>query len=261
MGLCKKIIKKYFPKQPKEIEADVYLVSYPKSGRTWLRMLIGRYLQMKYDLDENDILYTHDITNKVGILSTVMTHAGAGVETRLHWKSLKYEASVFDSKKVIFLGRDFKDTLVSSYHQATKRVKVFKGSIDKFVRSKRFGIYKILAFHRIWKENAHRPIDFLHITYEEMHADTHGVLIKVLSFMGEPEVDIDLVNEAVEYCAFSKMQKMEKEKKFDKSIMQPGNKDDVTTYKVRKGVVGGYKEELNREQIHFIDRLAQEFGF
>lgn len=261
MSLLKKMIAKYFPKQPKELEADVYLVSYPKSGRTWLRMLIGKYLQLKYDLDEADILLTYDITQRLDLHTTVMTHAGSGVQTRLHWKSLKYDSSVFDTKRVIFLGRGFKDTFVSSYYQATKRVNVFKGDISSFLRSKRFGIIKILAFHKIWMENAHRPAAFLHVTYEQMHEDTHDVLHRVLAFMGESEVDDSLVDQAVQFCAFSKMQKMEKEKKFNKSIMQPGDSKDITTFKVRKGVVGGYKDELSEVDIQYIDDMTKKFGY
>ena len=38
--------------------ADLVIISYPKTGRTWLRMLVGKYLCDKYSLDEAAILET-----------------------------------------------------------------------------------------------------------------------------------------------------------------------------------------------------------
>lgn len=261
VGLLKRVVKRLFPKQPKELEADVYFVSYPKSGRTWLRMLVGKYLQVKYELPEQDIIKTYEVTQRLPLGTSVMTHAGSGLETRLHWKRISYDPAVFDTKKVIFLGRDFKDTFVSSYYQATKRVNVFKGSIEKFARNNRLGIRKILALHDVWRKNGHRPAGYLHVTYEQMHADTAGVLTQVLEFMGESEVDSEVVREAVDYCAFSKMQKMEKQKKFSSSIMQSGREGDANSMKVRRGVVGGHKDELSTDLISYLDQQIKKFGF
>ena len=41
--------------------SDVVLVSFPKSGRTWLRVLIGRALQQHYGANENIIMKTSTI--------------------------------------------------------------------------------------------------------------------------------------------------------------------------------------------------------
>src|SRR5436189_6436864 len=37
-------------------ESDVVIVSYGKSGRTWLRVLLSRYYQLRYDLPANRLL-------------------------------------------------------------------------------------------------------------------------------------------------------------------------------------------------------------
>tara|TARA_Y100000294_G_scaffold155535_1_gene155858 strand:+ start:493 stop:831 length:339 start_codon:yes stop_codon:yes gene_type:complete len=36
--------------------AEVCLISFPKSGRTWLRLMIGRALQLHFGLETADIL-------------------------------------------------------------------------------------------------------------------------------------------------------------------------------------------------------------
>ena len=44
----------------RRMRTDVYLVSFPKCGRTWLRVMIGRVLQLQYDLPPDaDLVELH----------------------------------------------------------------------------------------------------------------------------------------------------------------------------------------------------------
>ena len=58
--------------------ADVVIVSFPKSGRTWLRLMIGKVLCERYGLPENEALDTFGLTKAAGLPLTVLTHDGAG---------------------------------------------------------------------------------------------------------------------------------------------------------------------------------------
>jgi len=37
-------------------QADIVIVSYPKSGRTWLRVMLSRYFQLRYGIPEGSVL-------------------------------------------------------------------------------------------------------------------------------------------------------------------------------------------------------------
>ena len=44
-------------KEYKEVRAaDFVIISPPKSGRTWLRMMLSRFFQVRYGLPENELL-------------------------------------------------------------------------------------------------------------------------------------------------------------------------------------------------------------
>ncbi|MCB9798595.1 hypothetical protein H6758_02630 [Candidatus Nomurabacteria bacterium] len=61
------------------------------------------------------------------------------------------------------------------------------------------------------------------------------------------------------------MKKMEEEGEFSATILQPQDKDNPETYKVRKGKVGGYVEYFTKKDQEFaareIKKLNPTFGF
>ncbi|WP_337133829.1 hypothetical protein, partial [Staphylococcus aureus] len=72
-----------------------------------------------------------------------ITHDGASMKAGKHYTEIAGVRDGYAGKRVIFLSRDVKDTLVSAYFQAVKRIEVFDGSIGEFVRSEHFGAHKI----------------------------------------------------------------------------------------------------------------------
>ena len=51
--------------------------------------------------------------------------------------------SNFAGSRVLLLGRDIRDTLVSAFFQASRRVGVFEGTMSEFIRSERFGVMNL----------------------------------------------------------------------------------------------------------------------
>ena len=160
----------------RSVESDTYVLSYPKSGRTWLRALIGKYLSLKYNISENLILSTEILTSKSNLPRVSFTHNGSAMIDKTKYKKLFRDKRKYTDKKVILMGRDIKDTLVSAYFQATKRINVFEGTISEFIATDQFGILKILTFYDIWLQNRHVPKSFLFIRYEDLHQDPNGTL-------------------------------------------------------------------------------------
>ncbi|MEQ9550267.1 MAG: sulfotransferase domain-containing protein [Coleofasciculus sp. G3-WIS-01] len=241
-------------------DIKVYIISYPKSGRTWLRILFGKALSEQFHLDETLLLETHPLTRSAKINPTLFTHDGAGFGDKNSWNELATDKSFYRNKKVVFLVRDPKDVIVSSYFHVTKRQRRFDGSISEFIRSDIYGIKKIVTFYKIWLDNQTVPKDFLLLKYENMHKDTSEVLRSLLSFTGVQNVPGNTIETAVNFSDFENMRKLESSQKFSKTSMQPGDTNDEESYKVRKGKVGSYLEYLSQDDMNFINQVIEEAG-
>ncbi|WP_435418773.1 sulfotransferase domain-containing protein [Parerythrobacter aurantius] len=239
---------------------DAFLISYPKSGRTWLRYLLSMYLARHAGLDfDPDLISTFrvmpnfDLDKQRGLPSRLQ--AAAGDLPLIAVSHRDYNASLFAHMPVVMLVRDPRDVLVSSYFHQTRHKHRFEGSIGEFLESEAFGAASIAEYHNEWAEGLlGRPS--LVLSYEEMSKATAKAVEAVLVFLGLP-VDAAWLDEAIEKARFDKMQKKERETGI------PGheyNKKDADASRVRRGKVAGYTDYLNAEhdarirQI-FADRL------
>ena len=217
---------------------DIIVVSFPKSGRTWLRVMLDRM----------------NIVLQYG-------HHGTAHHSRKHLKQLPGNTTDFKNNRVIFMVRDPRDTVVSGYFQATKRLKVFDGTLSEFIRDEHHGIKKILKFHSLWYNNRNVPKDFLSIRYEDMHEDTFRQMQKVLDFVEAKSISDKKLREIIDFARFENMQTLEKTgyfNKFYKGALNPKNITDRDSFKTRKGKVGGFKEYLSKEDLDYCNSVMKE---
>lgn len=249
------------------MRSNVSIISYPKSGRTWLRALIGKYLVSKYKLSNANILETQLLTKKVNLPQVRFTHNGSEwtkgdppiLLPHIEYYNLIENKDRYANRKVILLSRDVKDTLVSAYFQATKRENVFHGKISDFIRSDKFGAKRVLTFYNIWRKNKNIPKEFMEITYEDLHKNTSDVLRNTLSFIGEKNISQTNIDISVEFCSFENLHNVEKENKFNSFRLKAGSNKDPESFKVRKGEIGGYINYLSREDIEYIHIVEKKF--
>src|SRR5207302_9522278 len=109
-----------------------------------------------------------------GAVRTDFDHDGSSLREPVDYASLSEDKRAYRDKKVIFLARDVRDVLVSSYYEATKRSLVFErdpcqfdGTLGEFVRSPVVGARKVAAFYEIWSRSRGVPKEFLLIRYEQ----------------------------------------------------------------------------------------------
>jgi len=240
--------------------ADVVIVSFPKSGRTWLRMMLGSALCKRYGLPEERMVDTPWLTTSAGLPMTVLCHdGGSNVEAR-HEQRLVRDKSEYRDKKVVLLVRDPRDVVTSCYFQASRRRNLFRGSIAEFVRDPHYGVGKIVTYLNIWHDNREVPKGFLVISYEELKTQPEKALRRCLEFMGVEELDESVVEHAIEYCRFENMKRMEQGKKFRDGRMRPKEEKDPEASKVRKGKVGGYVDYLSPDDIAYCEQVIAERG-
>lgn len=223
-------------------------------------MLLGKAICSRFDLNEDLALDTYRLTRAAGLPTTHFSHDFSSLLAGFPYNYYPSNKSAYKNKKVIFLSRNIKDVLVSSYFQATRRINKFDGTLSEFVRHDVYGARKIITFYNSWSENQHLPFKFQHLRYEEMHANTATALQQVLRFMDFPDPADEIIETAVAYATFQNMKKMEKQGVIQNGRLQPGNPDDAESFKVRRGVVAGYQEYLSPDDIAFIDQKIMQYG-
>jgi len=246
-------------------KADVYLISYPKSGRTWLRLMIGYAIFKHYNLPEQEDILLLNTRKRLHpeIPRIVVVH-----DDRPMLKTpeeLAINKDKFKHKKVIFLARDPRDVIVSSYFEMSRRGDIFgenpyeqrqavyQGNLSDFIHRDVGGINTIIRFYNIWAQNHTVPEGFLLVRYEDMKTDAHKELRRTLDFLGLTNIQDEEIDDAVSFASFDHMRQMEKDGYFQSAILKPANKKDETSYKTRKGKIGGYKEHLNDLEITELD--------
>ena len=237
-----------------------YIISYPKSGRTWLRVMLGKALCDHYGLDERDLLRTRRLTAASGLNPVEFRHDGSSLTRGKHWSELSADKSEYREDRVALLVRDPKDVIVSSYFQATRRVGVYDGALSQFVRSGRFGIRKVVAFLKAWHVSRSVPREFVLLPYENMMHNAQDTLKTLLDFAGADEVAPSTIAGAVEFARFENMRKLEQKDSFQNDILRPADQRDPESFKVPRGKVGGYSEYLTEDDVRYIDSIVRKAG-
>jgi hypothetical protein len=237
---------------------EAFIVSYPKSGQMWLRLLLGKVLSDYYGVPAEHLLDTHRATCIAGVAATKFTHDGSGMREGCHFTQLNANKTKFAEKKVVLLVRDPRDVMVSCYFHATKRINVYNGSIADFVRSEHFGIRKCVTFYRQWGQSMKVPRESLCVRYEEIHAGPQRVLGSVLNFLGIKDVTPESLAAAVEFGRFENMKKMEASGQFKRQVLTPGDAKDGESFKVRRGKVGGITDVLGPSDCDYLTQVISE---
>lgn len=233
--------------------AEVVVISFPKCGRTWLRVMMAKAISAGWGLPMEvcaDLQLTAFCEIEPAIPRIIFWH-----DDRVAWRSpdeLSSDKSWYRGRKVVFLTRDLRDTMVSHYFQRTRRPgNPYRGELGDFLAAEEGSLRTCVAFWNIWYASRGVPEGFLLTSYERLAADTTGELARVLEFCGVPSPAPGTLREAVEFGSFDRMRAMEVADVFHSEKLRPGRLDDVESYKTRRGIVGGYRDYLTTQQIAY----------
>lgn len=233
---------------------DAYMLSWPKAGRTWLRMLVGQALVLDrgiedlFPTDLNAITRRLDDVPTVRVMHDDPSYASGAPRPYTRKRN-------FRDKDVVFVVRDPRDVVVSSYHHLSRRGlttggtehrPVFEGTLEQFVHDERHGIRAVIGYMNAWHEARHVPRSFTVVRYEDLHADAAGELRRVLGALGIDGIDDATLARSVELSSFDRMREIERSGVAVPELRRP-EVDDPDAYKVRKGAVGGFRVELDDE--------------
>jgi hypothetical protein len=232
---------------------DVFLLSYPKCGRTWLRLMIGRAVQPGLGLRRRELLaFTNAAVRRPGVPRLLATHDDSP-QVKSPDRVMKDKRG-YRGHRVVLLVRDPRDVVVSLFfHQTRWRREGHAGSLSDFVRQRTGGLDTVLAFYNAWAAQLGTVDDLCLVRYEALHAAPERELRRVLDFIGLDFVDDDALRRAVRLTTFDRMQQLEKSDALRSRALRARDADDVESFRVRRGVVGGFREYLSPQDVAWID--------
>lgn len=240
------------------LPSDVFIVSYPKSGNTWTRFLIGNVIYQNSQLD---------FLNVEKLVADIYLHTDPylmKIEKPRFLKSHEYFHPKY--KKVIYIVRDPRDVMVSYYFHLVKCHRINSNyPIDKFATefiSGEFDSYgswyeNVVSWIRVKKNDG----NFLLVRYEDMLANTIHEVQRIISFLGI-ERDLDHLNTAIKNSSKESMQLLEI-KQADRWGTTKGSNLNLPF--VREGKAGAWKEYLSVSATEMVEdawgEVMQELGY
>lgn len=266
--LPQQLIKTFLPKDLRRRanhwykfrKADYILVSYPKCGRTWLRVMLSHYYAERYGLAPGSLLdfanlhYQNPEIPRIFLSNDVLNEV---LHRTRPPEVIDRDKTAYYGRRVIYLARDPRDVVVSMYFQRSKRDRNYQGSLLDFIDDDIDGLKTIIRFYNAWAAALPRIEHSLMLRYEDMRADPAAVVTRLLAFTGH-EADRDMVQHAVEASSFERMKKMERNNEFERSWLKAGDSRDEESFKVRRGKIGGYADYLEEADIERLNRLIRE---
>ncbi|XP_022056993.2 sulfotransferase family 5A, member 1 [Acanthochromis polyacanthus] len=232
-------------------DTDVLIVSYPKSGTTWMQEIVTLVSS------RGDPQFSRTIPNW----------------TRAPWLEHYYCAAVLKASpperrtitthlpfhllgpalqgskaKIIYVSRNPKDVAVSFYHfhkmaNFLPEPGDFHEFLDHFLEGT---LYYGSWFEHIkgWISRTATINNLLHITYEQMSLDLHATIKKVSAFLQCPLVEPE-VNNCVKHCSFSSMRD---NNMINYTLVPNDIMDHSKGSFMRKGEIGDWKNMFTKEQ-------------
>jgi len=209
------------------------LVSYPKSGRTWVRFMLLTYLRLlSGEPGEHFMNDEESYFQRFGIR---IGHAGAKFNYPYYAMPLEH-LKTLTTDCCLLLVRNVYETLNSSYYEVVYRQPQigFNGSLEAFVRDPRFGPVKLATFFNVWtNEVVPRSNRAESMTYADLRADTIGGFAQILEWFSIP-LEMNHVEAAVESGRFDKMLAASLDERCETPRLRPRDRHDARTFKIRR---------------------------
>jgi hypothetical protein len=253
-------------KEYKEVmKADYVIVSPPKCGRTWMRMMLSRFFQIRYGLPEGELLGYDNYHKMNSAIPRIRFTHDRYIKDYTGNSDSKCD---FYRKKVILLVRDPRDVAVSNYFQWINTVNPYKKNllnlperpaevpIFEYAMMPGFGIPRTVDFLNTWAPELEKTRSHLLVRYEDMRKETSRILDNVLTFL-QINASPEELAQVVEWTSFENMKKLEQNQTIESSSRRLMIKDqnNPDAFKVRRGKVGGYRDYFSDQELADIDKL------
>jgi hypothetical protein len=262
---------------------DLLIIAHPKSGNTWLRVMLSRLYQVRHGLPASLIVTSDELARRNPAIPRISATNGYYSYEGAVGEALAPDApdSPLRRKPIVFLARHPCDIAVSWFFQFTRRQSAHKQElinhfvdhpIDRrtvgmweFVRHSDIGLPSLIEYLNAWERNVARLPRAIVVRYEDLRADPRKTLPRITGLIGASFSDQE-IQAAVEFGSFDNLKSLEQQGFFRQGGLTLRNPADPESFKVRRAKVGGFKDYFTAEQVAELEelvrtRLSPTFGY
>lgn len=216
-------------------EQDIFLISFPKSGNTWIRFLLANLMESHREITLKNINEfvpgIYQFKNEIDL-----------IPGQRYIKSHHFHENI--NERVIYVYRDYRDVLISYFHYLSGHGQ-FKGTLSEFVKSDQkdqpFGSWKDHLTEAITYQSTN-PSKMLMVSFDQLKGDPISQLKRIISFCKIiPEQPLEQI---IEKCSFNNLRQVEA--KYGKVH----DKSEINFF--RSGKSEQWKTELTQEDLDYI---------
>ena len=249
---------------------EFYVIGYPKCGTTWLRLMLGKYVQLLIGRDEKLPLPLFDQFEDFDVRVPLIQFTHGNLEwTHQTAADLTVENTVlcWCHTKVVLLVRNIPDVLVSLFWQAKTQVTPpYMGDISDFIRDPVQGVGKAVTFLQLWDSGRFSIPKLMLMRYEDLRFNPTAEFRRLLEFFQIP-INEDYVAQAIAFSDFKNMRRLEVDNRRTRTLVYSSSglpifatgdtENTQEAFHVRKGQVGGYHDYLAEVDIRFLHDAMQ----
>lgn len=238
-------------------EADAVVVSYPKSGRTFVRAMLAHLYQRKFGIDERDLLEFSSLRHAAADVPRVLFSHGGDAMRRP--AEIRVDKADYAHARTVLIARHPGDIAVSRYfhlkHRSRDRARqrLAEQPLEPFVWADQGGIPSIVTF---LNQFAALPAVTI-LRYEDFLSEPAATLRSLAEAVGLAVSEQEIAD-AVDFGSLANLKRLEREGYFRSSRLKQARSGDDQSFKVRKGSSGGYRQQLGDEAAARIDFYIAE---
>ena len=232
---------------------DIYIVSYPRSGTTWLQMIL-------YQLTTDGNMDFDHITEFVPFFERALSlgqNLNALKSPRVFKTHSTYRQVPKGPFKYIYVARNGRDVLTSYFHFHKSHLG-FKGTPDDFLQAfvrGKLGYGSWFQHVAEWKKHADDG-SVLFLQYEELARDLGEWLPRIATFCGVG-IPPHRQDEILERCSFAYMKAHESKFDFMNQVLL--ERRFVEGAFIRQGRMNSWTELLTDSQNQFFEDAAERW--
>lgn len=223
-------------KQANIVSQDVFVVSVPKSGNTWVRFILARALYPDIQIDLNNLQAYFPTAHRSTAEEIKKKSAPRYIKSHYPFFSL-YPRS-------IYVYRDYRDVTVSAWYHV-QRKGLFFGSFSEFLR------HPLLHYYGTWADHVKKAFDYslkypssiCMLRYEDLKYQPQQYIRELLEFCGiRPVISVD---DIIQLTSFETMKSQEQD-------LLSNTANSAMPLFFRNGKIGDWRNHFNEDDLQFL---------